>query len=365
MKKSKLLVKTMAPVGVVVAVFVTLCVVTVSSFDARKLVEAMSDNQTAFTHLNANVTGQLMKRAGQFANQFASRALWMRKGKLVFPAGTLLSVAPKVTVPAFRRKAFNGGLNSDLQFAWYLYLNLDKMGYTYDMHPFPFDRPPFYPFGSLMRPIESKDYGGDKKKEEKPEKGTEHNTHGHGPPLMMPPSKFEDEDYKGFKNDGGTKVYTYVPINKRTGSEHKTLNRKPRSIMSLPPPEKHLGGERAVLLPSIESMMANFGFEGRGCMLRAICEIHEFPLQEGYGLLGEMIALFFSVSQSPYAESHMPEYLKAEEAGRAGSCREYKQLCAKSLFKWETTRKQQEQDDLETNELPTSLLRSKYQDDEL
>ncbi|CAL8093253.1 unnamed protein product [Orchesella dallaii] len=357
-----------APFGGVVVVFALLCVVTVSSFNARKFVEAISDNQTAITNLNANVTGQLMKRAGEFANQFAHRALWMREGRFVLPAGTLFSIAPKITVPAFRRKAFKGGLNSDIQLAWFFYLNADKMGYTSDMHPFPFDRPPFYPFGPLMRPIETKD--GDKKKEEKPGKPEEHHGHpptkGQGKPHPYPPSKFEDEDYKGLKNGngGGTTIYTYFPVHKRTGSAHKDHVRKPRSIMSLPPPEKLHGGERAVLLPSIENMMANFGFEGRGCMLRAICEIHEFPLQEGYGLLGEMIALFFSVSQSPYAESHMPAYLKAEEAGRTVGCLEYKKLCAKSLFKWETKRKQQG-DEMETNELPVSLLRSKYQDDEL
>ncbi|ODM90905.1 Beta-defensin 18 [Orchesella cincta] len=74
-------------------------------------------------------------------------------------------------------------------------------------------------------------------------------------------------------------------------------------------------------------------------MLRAICEIHEFPLQEGYGMFGDLISWFFSVSLSPYAESHMPEYLKAEMDGRDGNCNEYKNVCSKSLFKWEMERK--------------------------
>lgn len=189
------------------------------------------------------------------------------------------------------------------------------MGYTDDMHPFPFDRPPFYPFGSLMRPIEGKD--GDKKDKDskQPSKGSppppDHGVtygdstysvdpgyhtiaHAHGDAI---------DSYKKMKTDT---VYTFFPINKRSGdAKEKEVkkpaigaganrsHRKPRSIMSLPPPDKLPGGERAILLPSIENMMSNFGFEGRGCMLRAICEIHEFPLQDGYGLFGEMIALFF------------------------------------------------------------------------
>jgi hypothetical protein len=66
-----------------------------------------------------------------------------------------------------------------------------------------------------------------------------------------------------------------------------------RSILSLPPPESIHGGERAIIMPSIENLMSNLGFEGRACLLRAVCEIHEFPLHHGYGLFGEMLTLFF------------------------------------------------------------------------
>lgn len=58
----------------------------------------------------------------------------------------------------------------------------------------------------------------------------------------------------------------------------------------------------------------------------------------------------------------MPEYLKAEEAGRNGNCAAYRSQCAKSIFKWEVGKKPTEE---ETNEVPVSLLRSKYDDDEL
>lgn len=193
-------------------------------------------------------------------------------------------------------------------------VNCDKLGFTDDMHPFPFDRPPFYPFGSLMRPIEGKDDKKDKDSKQ-PNKGSLPPP-GHG--VSYGDSTYSvDPGYHTIANSNGEvvdsykemkpdTVYTFFPVHKRSGNpKEKEVKkhiiggganrslRKPRSIMSLPPPDKLPGGERAVLLPSIENMMSDFGFEGRGCMLRAICEIHEFPLQEGYGLLGEMIALFF------------------------------------------------------------------------
>lgn len=76
---------------------------------------AISQNMTVLDDVHA--TGEIMKKVGEFA----SRAMWVRKGRLVFPTGTILTLAPKITVPAFRRKAFKGGLNSDFQATWYFY----------------------------------------------------------------------------------------------------------------------------------------------------------------------------------------------------------------------------------------------------
>jgi len=359
------------------SLLVVFCViVSVSSRNVKEFeekLEQLSANQTQTVLSDLKVAGEVMKRVGEIT----SRALWVKRRKLVFPTGTVLTLAPKITVPAFRRKPFKGGLNSDIQATMFFYVYLDKMGMTDDMHPFPFDMPPFYPFGPLMRPIEGKD-GGKKDKEKEKEKeqkpGHPMGSMGH-PPMHMQypdyPTKFEAES--SYKSDKGTTVYSYFPIGKRAGSEQSetrsqtstksSVRRKPRSIMDLPPPERLPGGERASLLPKVENMLGTFGFEGRGCMLRAICEIHEYPMQEGYGLLGEMIALFFSVSASPYAETHMPEYLKAEDAGRTGDCSAYTKLCAKSIFKTEVEKKKYE--DIENNEVPVSL-RSKYADyDEL
>lgn len=55
-------------------------------------------------------------------SQVSKRLLWMNKRrKFVLPTGTVLTVAPKITLPVFRNKPFNGGLNSDIQASWYFY----------------------------------------------------------------------------------------------------------------------------------------------------------------------------------------------------------------------------------------------------
>ena len=68
-----------------------------------------------------------------------------------------------------------------------------------------------------------------------------------------------------------------------------------RSVLSFPPPERIHGGERAVMIPQIEKLLQSFGVTGRACLLRAVCEIHEFPLHEqGFGLFGEILTLIFT-----------------------------------------------------------------------
>ncbi|CAL8070919.1 unnamed protein product [Orchesella dallaii] len=340
----------------IVVVFVMMCGVPTSSLNIGPLINMINSGNKD----GVNGTDILMKRAGEFA----SRALWMNRGKLIFPKGTIIVLTPQITIPGFRKKPYKGGLNSDIQLSIPLYVNLDKMGYTHEMHPFPFDRPPFWPFGPIRRPI------GDEEEKTTPKPdpmmmGMDMYNHATSMkmPMKKPTSKQpeiedEDEEYKFYKGGrgsvagggGGTTVYKYIPIGKRTGSGEqqqqqqrfksqesggRVRNRNPRSIMALPPPESLRGGDRAHILPRIEEMLGDVGLDGRACMLRAICEVHEFPLQEGYGLFGDLIAWFFTISQSPYAKSHMREYLRAEDAGRGGNCEEYKKMCSKSLFKWE------------------------------
>lgn len=69
---------------------------------------------------------------------------------------------------------------------------------------------------------------------------------------------------------------------------------KKRSISSLPPPSSFPGGERVFIYPKLERLLSSFGWQGRPCLLRLVCETHEYPLKYGYGLLGELFTLFFT-----------------------------------------------------------------------
>ena len=63
----------------------------------------------------------------------------------------------------------------------------------------------------------------------------------------------------------------------------------------LPEEHKHAfhGGERALLYAVLEDFLSNFGLDGHGCLLRAICEVHSKNVHR-YGLLGEFMKLFFT-----------------------------------------------------------------------
>ena len=50
---------------------------------------------------------------------------------------------------------------------------------------------------------------------------------------------------------------------------------------------------RALLYEIVEEFLFKFGMDGKACLLRAICEMHESPLI-GYGLFGEMLELFLT-----------------------------------------------------------------------
>lgn len=65
-----------------------------------------------------------------------------------------------------------------------------------------------------------------------------------------------------------------------------------RSIPVMALPTHTPGGERALIFPRIESFLTSFGLNGRACLKRAVCEVHELPLKDGFGMLGEFLTLF-------------------------------------------------------------------------
>jgi len=111
------------------------------------------------------------------------------------------------------------------------------------------------------------------------------------------------------------------------------FGRRKRSVPD-PETEPHLvhGGERAFLYEYVENFLFNFGMDGKGCLLRAICETHESPLL-GHGMVGEMLELFLTPSKSPYW-TRLTEYIAAEMAGRKqGDCARFERDCDRSLYK--------------------------------
>ena len=50
---------------------------------------------------------------------------------------------------------------------------------------------------------------------------------------------------------------------------------------------------RVLLYQAVEDTLFKFGYEGKACLLRAICEMHESPLI-GYGFFGEVLELFLT-----------------------------------------------------------------------
>ncbi|KYN08162.1 hypothetical protein ALC62_00847 [Cyphomyrmex costatus] len=72
------------------------------------------------------------------------------------------------------------------------------------------------------------------------------------------------------------------------------------------------------------------GYSGRECLLRAICESSEFPLQHN-GLIGDIMHVIFTPSTSRH-EGLPRDVIEAELVGRNGSCFKYQPQCPLGLF---------------------------------
>ncbi|KYN07142.1 hypothetical protein ALC62_01897 [Cyphomyrmex costatus] len=78
-------------------------------------------------------------------------------------------------------------------------------------------------------------------------------------------------------------------------------------------------------------MLSTLGMNGKACLLRAICEVQGHHLNN-FGLIGEMLKLFFTANRSPFANL-LNEYVEAENRGKFhGDCWPYFKDCPKSLF---------------------------------
>ncbi|CAH1099516.1 unnamed protein product [Psylliodes chrysocephalus] len=207
------------------------------------------------------------------------RILWLTEdGRLALPPGTTLVIAPSLSLPFVRYppEGFFSNLTISLPFT----IDFNKLGLTDNENP----------YGVL-------------------------------PPLLA----------RSMGRAAGTVLADYIGsmLDRRRGK------RSVRNSSKEAVPQAFHGGERALLYVMLEELLEQFGMDGKACLLRAICEVHAYPLTN-FGLVGEMLKLFFSASKSPYADK-LNEYVEAEQAGSGqyggpAECWPYMKDCPKSLF---------------------------------
>uniref|UniRef100_A0A182MF05 Uncharacterized protein n=1 Tax=Anopheles culicifacies TaxID=139723 RepID=A0A182MF05_9DIPT len=230
------------------------------------------------------------------------RLIWVTDdGRLALPPGTSLTIAPTIALPFVRYPPT--GFLSNISISLPITIDFDKLGLTDNQNPLGVLPPLFarsmgQAAGSVLADYVSDYMRLQRRKRSVPSSSNDH--------FKITTNRLDEED----------------------GDQ---------SMPQLPAEHKHAfhGGERALLYVVVEDFIANFGLDGRACMLRAICEVHSKSIEK-FGLIGEMLKLFFTASLSPYSE-HLDEYVTAEKIGRGqdgpGECFPYYKDCPRSLFR--------------------------------
>ncbi|XP_063993605.1 uncharacterized protein LOC135171167 isoform X1 [Diachasmimorpha longicaudata] len=93
---------------------------------------------------------------------------------------------------------------------------------------------------------------------------------------------------------------------------------------------KKRGIDRAQIYGTLANKFESLGYNGRGCLLRSICETSEFNLEDN-GVLGDMINIIFTPSTSQPED--LPQDIgEAETIGHSGTCSKYHSICPVGLF---------------------------------
>ncbi|KAL9906561.1 uncharacterized protein ACN2A1_005863 isoform 1-T8 [Glossina fuscipes fuscipes] len=235
------------------------------------------------------------------------RLIWITDdGRLALPPGTSLTFTPTIALPLVRHPP--EGFFSNLTISFPVTIDFDKLGLTDNQNPLG-DLPPIFArsFGhtaGLMLSDYMTKYLHFKRKRDLSEQNS-----------------IENSKRKYFNN------------NEQVGDKSEESIKFPQ----LPERFKHVfhGGERIILYGVVENFLSTFGLNGKACLLRTICEIHSRPLDH-FGVFGEMIKLFLTVTKSPFSDL-IPEYVKAQEIGEGlippAECFPYYKDCPKSIFK--------------------------------
>ncbi|XP_058055626.1 uncharacterized protein LOC131207035 [Anopheles bellator] len=106
-------------------------------------------------------------------------------------------------------------------------------------------------------------------------------------------------------------------------------------------PEDHSGAtfnvhsSRWLVYKALERMSFGYGFGGRACILRSICDAAEAQFTHTGGVFGELLHIMFSPSstEEPLSEHRDNEYLRAEQLGRTGApCDKIFHECSTSML---------------------------------
>ncbi|XP_076667450.1 uncharacterized protein LOC143368529 [Andrena cerasifolii] len=208
----------------------------------------------------------------RYSHHRQKRLFWITNdGRIALPPGTIMTITPTLALPFVRYPPY--GFLSNMTISLPFTIDFDKLGLTDNENP----------YGAL-------------------------------------PSAFEATT----RDQASTTAEFIAAFVKRQLSKREAIADLPTNAF--------YGGERALLYGTAEDMLANFGLNGKACLLRAICEIQGHPLSN-FGLIGEMLKLFFTASKSPFANL-LQDYVEAERRGKFhGECWPYFKDCPKSLFR--------------------------------
>lgn len=220
--------------------------------------------------VESGVDGQ--QSYSKFPHHRQKRFFWVTNdGRIALPPGTIMTITPTLALPFVRYPPY--GFLSNMTISLPFTIDFDKLGLTDNENP----------YGVL-------------------------------------PSAFDGTA----RDQGSTTAEFIASFVKRELGKREAIQDLPKNAF--------YGGERALLYSTAEDMLGNFGLNGRACLLRAICEVQGHPLNN-FGLIGEMLKLFFTASKSPFADL-LIDYVEAENRGKFhGECWPYFKDCPKSLFR--------------------------------
>ncbi|CAH2015916.1 unnamed protein product [Acanthoscelides obtectus] len=88
---------------------------------------------------------------------------------------------------------------------------------------------------------------------------------------------------------------------------------------------------RQMIYGYLESKINSYGYPGKECLQRAVCEATEYTTKN-YGVLGDIVHILLAPSTSK-KESNITDYLEAEEfARKQGHCKKFRENCKLSIL---------------------------------